>query len=160
MQWIKNFFSKIILHEKSADKLALSFCVGNYIAFSPFIGLHTIMAFLFSWLFNLNLAVTCATTYFINNPWTAIPVYMIDYMFGHWLVHDILHLNFTAITPTWIHSLTSLLEQKLGINSPCFWSFLIGGNILGIIISIVLYPNMQKLFKKLLQQKNENISTK
>ena len=160
LNWIKKFFSRLILHEGSPNKLALSFCVGNYIAFSPFIGFHGIMAFVFSWLFRLNLAVTFATAYFVNNIWTAIPVYTADYIFGHWLVHSLFRLNVDSFTPRWMDAISLFLEQKLGLPRPCFWSFLIGGNILGIIISIALYPGMQRLFKNLIQQKNENFSTK
>jgi len=160
VHWIKNFFSKLISHEQSPNKLAFSFCVGNYIAFSPFIGFHGIMACVFSWLFRLNLAVTFATAYFVNNIWTAIPVYTADYAFGYWLVHNIFHLNTEAFTPSWMNALSLYLEQKLGLPRPCFWSFLIGGNILGIIVSVGLYPGMQRLFNKLIQQKHENISKK
>lgn len=158
--WIKNFFLKLILHEQSPRRLAISFCMGNYIAFSPFIGFHGIMAFAFSWLFNLNVAVTFATTYFVNNIWTAIPVYTADYIFGYWIVHTIFCWNLEGYTFEWMNALSLYVEQMLGLSSPCFWSFLIGGNILGIITSIALYPAMQYLFSRLLQQKNENFSTK
>ena len=160
LNWIKKFFLKLILHERSPDKLAISFCVGNYIAFSPFICFHCIMVFAFSWMFRLNLAVTFATTYFINNIWTAIPVYTADYIFGHWLVYKLFHLNLEPFTPRWMQAITLFLEQKLGLPQPCFWSFLIGGNILGIIISIAVYPGIQRLFKKLVHQNNENLSAK
>jgi uncharacterized protein (DUF2062 family) len=156
--WIKNFFLKLILHEQSSRRLAISFCVGNYIAFSPFIGFHGFMAFMLSLLFDLNVAVTFATTYFVNNIWTAIPVYTADYIFGYWLVHTMFGWNFEAYTFEWMHAISFYVEQKLGM--PRLWSFLIGGNILGIIVSIALYPVMQHLFSQLLLQKNENSSTK
>src|SRR5581483_10373754 len=65
--------------EHCSTKLALSFCVGVYIAFSPFIGLHTVMTFIFVWLFGLNLAATFTASWLINNPWTMIPIYSTDY---------------------------------------------------------------------------------
>jgi len=94
--------------------------MGNYIAFSPFIGFHGLMAFVLSWLMGLNVAVTFATAYFVNNFWTAIPVYTADYIFGYWLIHDIFQYDVTGITPLWMTSLSELCAQKLGINNLCF----------------------------------------
>ncbi len=146
MSWIKNFLKKLIHQEKSPEKLALSFCMGNYIAFSPFPGLHTVMVFLFSWLFRLNFGVVFASSCFINNPWTLIPVYGVDYTFGYWLVYKVLHLNLEQFEPSWMHAITIFCANTLGIAKPCLWSFLIGGNILGIGLSLLLYPIMKKIF--------------
>ncbi|MDH5527588.1 MAG: DUF2062 domain-containing protein [Nitrospirota bacterium] len=54
--------------------MALAFGVGVAIAFSPFIGVHTLMAVLAVWIFRLNpMAVFVGA--FINNPWTMVPLY-------------------------------------------------------------------------------------
>lgn len=146
MVWAKNFLKKLMQQERSPEKLALSFCVGNYIAFSPFPFFHTVMVFLFSWLFKLNLGVTFATSCFINNPWTMIPVYGADYALGYWLVYKVFNLNIYHYNPWWMYSINNLCEGTLGIAKPCIWSFLIGGNLLGIGLSLLLYPIMKKVF--------------
>jgi uncharacterized protein (DUF2062 family) len=146
MVWVKNFFKKLIYQERSAEKLALSFCIGNYIAFSPFPGFHTLMVFLFSWMFSLNLGVTFASSCFINNPWTMIPVYGSDYIFGYWLLHKVFNLNFEVFEPWWMYYINMFCEKTLGIAKPCIISFIVGGNILGIGLSILLYPLMKRVF--------------
>ena len=146
---VLSYLKKFVYQERSPQKLAISFCIGNYIAFSPFIGLHTVMVFIAAWLFSLNFPVTFAEAYGINNLWTAVPIYTADYIFGYWLVHKVIHLNGLLYNPHWFNLMCQFFEQKLGLVKPCIWSFLIGGNLLGILTSIILYPFMVKLFSKL-----------
>lgn len=146
MEWIKQFLKKIIYQERSPEKLALSFCIGNYIAFSPFPFFHTAMVFLFCWLFRLNFAVTLASSCFINNPWTLIPVYGADYFFGYWLLYKVFNLNIAYYDPWWMQPINTFCISTLGIVKPCIFSFLIGGNILGIGLSFLLYPFMKRIF--------------
>jgi uncharacterized protein len=151
---IRTFFQSIISQEKSPRILALSFCVGNYIAFSPFIGLHTVMAIVFSKCFRLNMALTFAISCSVNNPWTAAPVYALDYIFGYWLVHVVMQLSLQ--NPSWMRWMENLIESTLQCGKPCLWSFLIGGNVLGIITSLALYPIVKWIFKTLLHTQEKN----
>jgi len=48
---------------ESPQKLKLAFAVGVFIAFSPLVGIHTV------------LAVAVMVGVFINNPWTFVPIY-------------------------------------------------------------------------------------
>jgi hypothetical protein len=155
MEWIVGFFKSLICYDSSPDKLALSFCVGNFIAFSPFLGLHTAMVFVFSWLFKLNLGVVLATSMMINNIWTLVPIYIADYIVGYWLMHRVIGLNVLLTNPSWMNagwmsSINSFFEQKLNVARPCLWSFLIGGNLLGFFTSILLYPLMVRIFSRLM----------
>jgi uncharacterized protein (DUF2062 family) len=43
----------MVLHERSITVLAASCALGGYVAFSPYLGMHTLMVVLFSWLFSL-----------------------------------------------------------------------------------------------------------
>lgn len=149
---ISHYFKQFVAHEKSAQKLALSFCIGNYIAFSPFLALHTVMIFLSVWLFGLNPAVTFAVAYGVNNPWTAIPIYTIDYFFGYSILHWLLHIDTAYYTPGWVNIISNFCEQRLGIATPCFWSFFIGGNLLGFLTSLILYPFIKRIFQRFIFQ--------
>jgi uncharacterized protein (DUF2062 family) len=152
MNILRRFVDSLLAKEQSPRKLALSVSVGNYIAFSPYLGLHTVMVFVVCFIWNLNLAVTMATSYFINNPWTAIPIYVADYLFGYWLIHDVFAIEHLLYTPEWLQSTEQFLHAKLGIPIPSFWSFLIGGNALGIITSLVLYPVSKRFFTGILKK--------
>lgn len=146
MLWLKNFLKKLIYQERSPEKLAFSFCMGIYIAFSPFPGLHTVMVFLFSWLFRLNLGVTFTSSCFINNPWTMIPIYGADYGLGYFLVYKLFKFDLAIFDPWWMGYINYFCEKTLGIAKPCIWSFLLGGNLLGIGLALLLYPIMRKIF--------------
>lgn len=137
---IKNFFTSLFDKDQSPERIAASFCIGNYIAFSPFFGLHGVMVIIFSWLLSLNFGIMFAAAYGINNLWTAIPIYTADYLFGHWLVHSVLNLPAESLTPVWLDSVSTTFASYTGLAKPCMVSFLIGGNLLGIITSIILYP--------------------
>jgi hypothetical protein len=60
--------------KETPHKIALSFAFGIFWGFSPFLGLHTIIAFFTAWLLGLNRFIAVAGVY-ITNPWTIIPAY-------------------------------------------------------------------------------------
>jgi uncharacterized protein (DUF2062 family) len=123
-------------------KLTLSFCTGIYIAFSPVPGGHTIMMLTAKWLFNLNLPVTFIASS-LNNPWTMIPFFSLDYAFGHWFLHKFIGWNPSLVIP---------LTKIFGSGKICLWSFFIGGNTLGVLAAITCYPIMYFVFKKMLSK--------
>jgi uncharacterized protein (DUF2062 family) len=151
-QRIKQFFINLVLKERSSTQLALSFCMGIYIAFSPFIGLHTIMTFVIVWALGLNLAVTFAGSCLLHNPWTTIPIYGIDYLFGEWLLRKICGLDTLSLNPSWMALVNEPIQKYLGLSNVSFWSFMVGGNILGIVSGLALYPIMKRIFAKLVDQ--------
>ena len=144
---VKNIFLKALKANNSASKLALSFCMGVYVAFSPFPGGHTAIMFFFQWIFRLNFPILFFATS-LNNPWTMIPFFIVDYSFGYWFVHSVLGWD-----PYWAIS----LERVFGSGKICVWSFLIGGNILGIITALFCYPLALKFLKKFRLTKCEGL---
>jgi len=153
---LKKFFQKLVLKERSPRVLAISFCVGVFVAFSPFVGFHTLMVFVISWLFSLNLPVTFSTSFFFNNPWTMVPVYSTNYFFGEWFLRKIIGLNPISMNPSWMEPLNSMIVKYTGISGISFWSFMIGGNLLGLLISVILYPVVRVIFERM----SEAISNK
>lgn len=153
--YIKNLLKKLIYGERSAHKLALSFAIGIYIAFSPYIGFHNIMVFLFSWLLGLNTLTTFAVAH-INNPLTTIPVLASCYKFGDWIVKSLCGITFKFTNPEWINFLNGKLTYYLGVPKICFWTFFIGANILGLLLAFLFYPLMKYVFDKLINEHNFN----
>ena len=136
---ITKIFTNALKSGNSPEKLTQSFCVGLYIAFAPFPGVHSVMMLFAKWWWGLNFPVLFFATS-INNPWTMIPFYSFDYFFGYWIVHDLFGFN-----PKWVFSFAKIF----GSGEICLWSFLIGGNILGLIFAFVFYPVVRFLFNKL-----------
>jgi len=154
---MKKFLKQIIYGEKSTKKLALSFAAGIYIAFSPYLGLHNVMIFVFSWIFRLN-TITTFTIAHINNPITTVPVCGICYMFGKWLLNDIFGITLNYTNPSWINYINNNLFHYFGIPKICFWTFFIGANLLGLVLAILSYPIMKFIFKKLIKEKNNQVT--
>lgn len=152
---LKRFYNKVMAICKNAvlggadspSKLALSFATGLYVAFSPFPGFHTVMILACKWFLGFNFPMMLLSTNF-NNPWTMIPVYSLDYVFGYWLVHNLLG---------WNPGFTVSLGKYLGESSICLWSFLIGGNLLGVFAAIISYPLCKGFFERLLAKKKQPI---
>lgn len=69
-----------------------------------------------------------------------IPFFSFDYAFGYWFLHSLL-----GIEPSWSLSLANLF----GSGKICVWSFLVGGNVLGILAGLISYPIMHRIFAHL-----------
>lgn len=170
-KFLKNFFNKVVLHEKSATKLALSFCIGVFLAFLPIIPFQTPLGFLLTWLLHLNITVVMAVLYTINNPITMIPIYMIAYFFGTWVMGDLFNLKIEQYNPLWATKFSNFiskyinLKKYLGTTQICVPCLLVGGFLLSAIISIAIYPMMKQIFSRFIEkldkiQANENNSAK
>ena len=139
LEKVKKVFKDALTSGWSVHKLSQSFCIGLFIAFLPIPGSHTVVMLASKWLFKLNFPVLFISTSF-NNPWTMIPFFSFEYAFGYWVVH-----HFLGWHPGWVIS----LEKIFGSGNICLWSFFIGGNILGIFASLISYPLVSVMFKKL-----------
>lgn len=143
-------FGKNLLHtETSVCTLTRSTCLGIFIAFSPFVGLHTFMAIGLAWLLSFNVTVTLMVSCLINNPWTMVPVYGCDYMFGKWVSY---FLDVNMIMPQLFLSYFEPLGSSLGLPSHSIWIFFIGGNILSILLALGMYFPARWFFQKFLEK--------
>lgn len=164
MKYIKNFLYKMVLAERSPKKLALSFCLGSFIAFTPTIPFQTPLMFFLSWLFRLNTTVTVGAAYLVNPPIpiTIIPIYVANYLFGSWLLEKVLGINMINYNPAWISKFNDFLlryidlKKYIGGSEICFWCLIIGGIILPFIVSLLLYPIMKRIFSKLVFNLHKN----
>jgi uncharacterized protein (DUF2062 family) len=108
-----------------------------------------VMTFTLAWLLNLNLAATFAGSCLINNPWTMVPIYSADYFFGDFLVHKVFGCATVTWNPTWMNWINHQLSVYCGISNISLTAFLVGGNILGLMVGILLYPIMKRIFIKI-----------
>src|SRR5512145_2166242 len=104
---------EVLFHvEDSPHRIALSFGLGVFIAFSPLLGLHTLMALGIAIAFRLSKAAIIVGIY-VNNPWTIAPMYMGGVVIGCYLLgvstDDLVGLHFEghglALYRTLIHQL-------------------------------------------------------
>lgn len=138
---LRELLSKAVHDGWTVPQLAKSVAVGLYVAMCPFPGAHTVLMFGLKWFLQLNLPVLFIATS-VNNPWTMIPVYSFDYAFGYWLVHKVL-----GWSPAWSLS----LHKIFGAGSICVWSFLIGGNVVGLLAAGIGYFVARILFGRFIK---------
>jgi uncharacterized protein (DUF2062 family) len=149
---IKNFFISLVAREPSPHKLALAFSLGVYVAFSPFPGFHTLTVLFFSLLLRLNFFVMFLVSNLVNNPWTMVPVYAADYLCGDALCYALFGHNFTIHNPSWMEWINGMIAQYVGLQEISLCSFLIGGNILGIVFAAISYPIVRYILSKIIPE--------
>lgn len=121
-----------MLHlQESAERTALAFAIGAWIAFCPFYGFHMILVVFCTWAFRLNFVALMAGA-LINNPWTIVPILGATYWTGALMLgrtdgpsfdwHD---LSFTAI-----------YQQVMPYAVP----FALGGMVLSLAGAALSYP--------------------
>ncbi len=142
---IHSFISRIVAYEKSPKRLAFTCALGIYIGISPLVGLHTVMVFFFGWMFALSIPVLFTVSMMIHNPWTMMPVYALDHLFGKWLF-TCLDIDYLQWDPIWVESCNAFLKEHTGITGLSLSAFFIGGNLLAIGTSVMLYPIMKRVF--------------
>jgi uncharacterized protein (DUF2062 family) len=76
---LKKAFRSLLAIDDPPERTALAFSVGVFIAFSPLLGLHTILATLLAFLFRFNKVAIYSGT-FVNNPFlTLVPIIIASY---------------------------------------------------------------------------------
>lgn len=151
-RFIFHHSKRLLLHERSARKLALATSVALYVAISPFLGLHTIMLVVAGWLFNLNIPVLIMVSYTVNNPWTMVPLMAGGYWVGYTLLHNVMGLSLEALNPAIMSTVNVYIQKYVGIQDVSFWAFMLGGNILGVAVAVGMYPFLLLLFNELVRQ--------
>jgi uncharacterized protein len=121
--------------EDTPTRVALAFALGVFIAFSPFLGIHTAIALGLAFLFRLNRVAILAGT-FTNNPWTIAPMYTAGTLVGCGLL---------GVSPTslaevdWSLSGRAFYESLLAGLGPLLLPFLVGNLVLGAAVALVAF---------------------
>ena len=154
-KFVQKLMEKLVKSEPDPVRLAWSVTLGLFIAFSPYLGIQTVLVFVLSFLLRANSAVAFIVLYTVNNPWTMIPIAALDYLFGRWLLETMLGLNLEIYDPSWmvwVNTKISFLTAYLGIKKIIFWYFFIGGNIIACLVAIASYPFMKYWCRKLVDK--------
>jgi uncharacterized protein (DUF2062 family) len=133
---------RLLAIDDPPERTALAFSIGIFIAFSPFLGLHTIMATVLAFAFRFNKLAIYAGT-FVNNPFlTLVPIILASYAVGAFLTGQPLAppaegmellKHPRLLTGDWWQQLS-----KQG--STVLFPFVIGGMVLSVVCSLAAYP--------------------
>lgn len=135
-------FRRLLAIDDPPERTALAFSVGVFIAFSPFLGLHTVAATVVAFLFRFNKIAIYSGT-FINNPFlTLIPIIVISYAVGALLLGMPLRIPDEGVQllkeP---HLFTGSYYRRLfGQSWYIVKPFLVGGMVLSFVCSALAYP--------------------
>lgn len=126
---------RFILHtDDTPSRAALAFAVGVFIAWTPVLGLHTLIGLGIAFLFGLNRVAVVAGT-FVNNPWTIVPIYTSSAAIGSFLTGS------EAGVPT-LRGLTSWegVGEFFGQVRPWVVPMTTGTVVLGAACALVSFP--------------------
>ncbi len=145
---LKSFFLRLFAYESSPHKLAIAFACAVYVSFSPFIGLHTIMLVCSGWLFKTSIPLIVMLGYVINNPFTMVPIVMSGYFFGYWFLKIFCQGSLLNANPWWMEMVSSYVQKTLLVPHLSLWAFMIGANILGLLLALVSYGILRVFFER------------
>jgi uncharacterized protein (DUF2062 family) len=135
-------FRRLLAIDDPPERTALAFSIGVFIAFSPFLGLHTILATLIAFLFRFN-KIAIYTGTFVNNPFlTLVPIIIASYAVGAAALGEPWQIPDEGLellkNP---HIFTGDYYRQLFVQSwNIVWPFAVGGMILSVVCSLVAYP--------------------
>ena len=144
-------FQRVVRLPGSSASIATGLACGVAVSFTPFVGLHLLIAALFAILFRGNVLASAVGTFF-GNPWTFLFIWASDYRLGLWLLQKSRHEEqYDTLT---IQQLTDVMALviKFFILSPdanwrqmtlsleqVFIPLTIGGMILALLSWIVAF---------------------
>ena len=136
-------FRRLLAIDDPPERTALAFSVGVFIAFSPFLGLHTILATALAFLFRFN-KIAIYTGTFINNPFlTLVPIIIASYTVGAFILGRPLSIPDEGLELLKNPRLFSgdyyrlLFVQSW---SNVVWPFSVGAMALAVVCSLLAYP--------------------
>lgn len=140
---LKKRMQAILSLDSHPGHIAAGFAVGVFISITPFVGAHTFIAILTAIIFKLN-KLTTITGSLINTPLTILPLLMINYRLGEFLLgqrpRDVSFLVFD-----WHH----LKEYAAAL--------FIGTSITGLAAALVSYVLIYRLVLRF-QQKDQGLA--
>jgi uncharacterized protein len=138
---LRRWLSVLLHTHDTPRRTAAAFALGVLIGFSPFFGLHTVMAIVLAFVLRLNRVAAIFGAY-VNLPWVAAPYYTVATVVGAGLLG-------VALPPQFNVQLTALF--KLGFFSepfwvgigtllrPLLWPYFVGSMIGALVLGAVAY---------------------
>lgn len=130
---------QLLLHLKDPPhRTALAFGIGVFIAFSPLLGLHTVIAMALAFAFRLNRVAVLAGAWV--NVWALAPCYAFGTFLGAFLLGvdagDLMAIDWGQ----GVGALGSTLKTL-------FWPIVIGNTLLGLAIALPAYALCRKFLE-------------
>jgi uncharacterized protein (DUF2062 family) len=139
---VRRWLNHLLHIDDSPERTAAAFALGVFFGFSPFLGLHTVLAVALAFLFNLNRVAVVLGVY-SNVPWTIAAYYTFTTMIGSLITR-------TKLPSGLRERIVSLFEQSLfhaqfwldlaAFLRPLLWPYVVGSLIGGAVMAAIAYP--------------------
>lgn len=158
----------------SPERIARGIAAGVFTSFTPFYGLHFIVAALVARLFNGNILAALSGTFF-GNPLTYVPIGVASLQTGHWLLgtefdtevdHSLIGKFFGVSKDVWDNLLALISDREAdwhGLQlfyNEVFLPYMIGSVIPGVIAAVVCYYLSVPLIRVYQQRRRSKIKAK
>ncbi|APZ55017.1 hypothetical protein Ga0080574_TMP4683 [Salipiger abyssi] len=135
------------------EKIARGIFAGVFTTFTPFYGLHFVIAGTLAWILRGNIVASLLGTFF-GNPLTYVPIAIASLRTGYWLLgidrhephHKTLLQNFSDAGSDLWNNLVALVTgnptdwtELMVFYDKVFYPYMIGGILPGIITALVAY---------------------
>lgn len=150
LKMFRSTFRRLLALDDPPERTALAFAIGVFIAFCPFLGLHTVLATLVAFVFRFNKIAIYSGT-FINNPFlTLVPIIVASYAIGAFFLGRPIRIPEEGIAllqdP---HPLSGDYYRKLFHESwQIVWPFSVGAMFLSVVCSLIAYPVTSWLLRR------------
>jgi uncharacterized protein len=142
---IKQFGRRLLALNDTPERIAFAFALGVFLAFSPLLGLHTVLGLVLAFVFGLN-RVAVLFGLLINNPWTIVPIYFAGTYVGRLFVAG---AEWPRIPDLTLSRLANLeFWEGLASHWRVLKPLLLGSTILSVIFAAVSYAVALHLIRR------------
>ncbi len=150
-KWLESIKIELFNPDRTPEMKAMSVALGTFIAFSPFMGFHFIMAFTFAALFKKLDKVLLVGFTIVNNWWTMVPIYAA----GLWVGEVLTGVSgFSVSMIRWeIFKLHNFVNGTVFIYigrtlKPMLLPFIVGNMVTAVIAATAAFFTVRFLLKK------------
>lgn len=138
---VRKWMEALLHIHDTPKRTAAAFALGVFFGFSPFLGLHTVLALGVAFVFNLNRVAVLIGVY-SNLPWIIAAWYALTTAAGAWMLGTKLPANFgERVSQLFTLSLFHLefWRQMAHDMRPLFWPYFVGSSIGAALLCALAY---------------------
>ncbi len=150
-KWLESIKTELFNPARTPEMKALSVALGTFIAFSPFMGFHFIMAFTLAALYKPLDKVLLVGFTIVNNWWTMVPLYAL----GLWVGGVLTGVSgFTATAIQWdMFKLRNFFNGSAFVYightlKPMLLPFIVGNMVTAVVAALLAFFIVRFLLKK------------
>jgi uncharacterized protein (DUF2062 family) len=138
---VRRWLSALLHVHDTPERTAAAYALGVFLGFSPFLGLHTVVAVALAFVLSLNRVAVLLGVY-SNLPWILVPYYVSTTMMGATILRtetpEDLRERLTAMFELSIRN-AEFWHELMRLVRPLLWSYTLGSLIGATVLAFVAY---------------------